>query len=306
MIDLLEVTKEFGDVRAVDGLSIKLEKGRIFGLLGPNGAGKSTTIRMILNIIAPDSGEVRFLGRRLQREDRERIGYLPEERGLYPKMKCAEALEYFASLKGRGKSEELSRDIREWLSRFGLEEYAGRKIEDLSKGMAQKLQFIISLIHKPDLIILDEPFSGLDPISQNLMLEILSEMKREGRTVLFSTHIMDHAEKICDDICILNKGNQLVNGELSSIKRELGNNTLYVEADGEFPPAGELPGVQSVISFPKSRELTLEPGADSNAILAKLMKTLNIRRFEQKSPSLHAIYSDLLGEKKGEEHENHA
>ncbi len=297
MIHLKDVTKDFGEVRAVDGISLELDPGSIFGLLGPNGAGKSTTIRMILNIIAPDEGTVRFEGRELSDEDRRRIGYLPEERGLYPKMKCAETLVYFARLKGRSRDESLKQDIARWLERFDLGDYAERKIEDLSKGMAQKLQFIIALIHDPDLLILDEPFSGLDPISQNLMLEILGEQKNRGKTVLFSTHIMDHAEKICDRICIIDKGRQKVSGSLANIRRELGNNTLYIEGEGAFPDLADLPGVKSVLSFPRSRELTLHPDADTDAILSALLGKVKVQRFEQRSPSLHAIYSELLGEK---------
>jgi ABC-2 type transport system ATP-binding protein len=300
VIELRSVTKDFGELRAVDDLNLKLSGGSIFGLLGPNGAGKSTTIRMILNIIAPDSGEILFEGRALKDEDRRRIGYLPEERGLYPKMKCAETLEYFARLKGRPKDRSLAADISRWLERFDLGDCAGRRIEDLSKGMAQKIQFIIALIHDPDLLILDEPFSGLDPISQNLMLEVLGELQQRGRTVLFSTHIMDHAEKICDSICIINKGRTLASGALDDIRRDLGDNTVYIEGEGAFPDFSRMAGVKSVVSYPRSRELTLETGAESDAIFESLLGCVKVRAFERRSPSLHAVYSSLLGEAKDE------
>lgn len=295
MIELKNVVKVFGETRAVDDLSIGLDRGKIFGLLGPNGAGKTTTIRIILNILAPDSGSVSFLGRPLKDADRERIGYLPEERGLYSKMKCAETLEYFAELRGRPRGPALREEIMKWMGRFGLEEYANRKIQDLSKGMAQKLQFLTTLLHDPDLLILDEPFSGLDPISQNLLLEILQEMKQKGKTILFSTHIMDHAEKICDSISIIDSGRQLIGGALSEIKRERGANSLYLESDSEFPDLSAYPGVKSVLSYPRAREISLERDADSQVILTRLMSEIPLQRFEQKSPSLHAIYSELMG-----------
>lgn len=295
MLELQELKKDFEGVRAVDSLSLSLKRGGIFGLLGPNGAGKSTTIRMILQIIMADSGKILFDGRPITSADRERIGYLPEERGLYPKMKCGETLEYFARLKSVEPGEDLNRRIDYWLERFQLSEYKNRKVDDLSKGMGQKLQFIVTLLHNPDLLILDEPFSGLDPLSQNLILEILSDLKRDGKTILFSTHIMDHAEKICDEITIINRGTQILSGRLSDIKSSRGNNTLYLESEQDFPRLEDIPGVQSVLSFPRGREVMLEQGNDGQQLLKTLLDQMALQRFEFKAPSLHAIYSELLG-----------
>ena len=281
----------------VDNLSLNLQQGRIFGLLGPNGAGKSTAIRMILQIIRADKGSIEFIGRDLEEEDREYFGYLPEERGLYPRMNCAEILTYFANLKGVRGGAELEKNIDYWLERFGLTDYKHKKVEELSKGMGQKLQFIITLLHEPDIFILDEPFSGLDPLTQNLILEILIQLKEEGKTILFSTHIMDHAEKICDEICIIHKGKTLIGGKLSEIKQGRGN-TLLIESDDHFPDLKQYPLVESVVAYPRGREIVLSSQSDGQELLRELVTKMRIQRFEFKAPSLHAIYSELLGKQK--------
>ncbi len=221
MIELQQVTKHYGSVAAVDGLSFRGEKGKITGIIGPNGAGKTTTIRMIMNIIAPDSGSILFDGRPLADEDMEQIGYLPEERGLYRKEKVHDLLLYLGRLKGKD-TETLNKAIDYWLEQFDLLEWKERKVEELSKGMAQKVQFISSVIHDPAIVFLDEPFSGLDPVSTDRMREVIMNLSRNGKTILFSTHIMEQAEKICDTILLMNRGKALLYGPVQEVRKQAG------------------------------------------------------------------------------------
>ncbi len=301
MLNVEMVSKTFTTVRAVDGISFSAKPGEIMGLIGPNGAGKSTTIRMIMNIIAPDSGSIRFNGVPLSEPLKNHIGYLPEERGLYKKVKVSEMLRYLGALKGMDKH-AAKRAAETWLERFELSDWRDRKIEELSKGMAQKLQFIGTIIHDPDLVLFDEPFSGLDPVFQDLLLESILEMKERGKTILFSTHIMEHAEKICDRILLIQKGKEIASGSVAELKTRYGDNTVQIEYDGDASFLSELPFVESVDKRPRYVEIRLKPEASADSLLELIAGRLRIRRFELMSPSLHSIFIRLVGNK-GENHE---
>jgi ABC-2 type transport system ATP-binding protein len=287
-------------VQAVAGLSFEARPGEIFGLIGPNGAGKSTTIRMIMNIIAPDSGTIRFDGSPLSEADKDRIGYLPEERGLYRKAKLGEVLEYLAAIKG-AKPALYRPSIDAWLERFGLSEWKNRKVQELSKGMAQKAQFIAAVAHNPSVVFFDEPFSGLDPLAQDELLAVMVELKQKGATVLFSTHIMEHAEKICERILLMDKGKEVVYGSMADIKAQYGRNAVQLEFDGDASFVAGLDFVESVVSYPRWIEVELKEDADPDALFRALAGRLRVRRFETVAPSLHKIFVRLVG---GEEEQN--
>ncbi len=287
-------------MQAVAGLSFEARPGEIFGLIGPNGAGKSTTIRMIMNIIAPDSGTIRFDGSPLSEADKDRIGYLPEERGLYRKAKLGEVLEYLAAIKG-AKPALYRPSIDAWLERFGLSEWKNRKVQELSKGMAQKAQFIAAVAHNPSVVFFDEPFSGLDPLAQDELLAVMVELKQKGATVLFSTHIMEHAEKICERILLMDKGKEVVYGSMADIKAQYGRNAVQLEFDGDASFVAGLDFVASVVSYPRWIEVELKEDADPDALFRALAGRLRVRRFETVAPSLHKIFVRLVG---GEEERN--
>lgn len=296
MIELKHVSKQFGSLQAVEDLSFSTKKGEIFGLLGPNGAGKTTTIRMIMNIIAPDEGTIFFNNAVIADSIKETIGYLPEERGLYKKVKVNDVLLYFGRLKGK-KDDELKKAIDMWLTNFSLQEWKYKKVEELSKGMAQKIQFIISVIHEPQILFLDEPFSGLDPISTDFMRETIVNLANSGTTILFSTHIMEQAEKICDRILIMNKGKSVLYGPVDEIKKKLGHTSVIVEFSGDASFIDSLDEVEHIIRYPKYVELTLKENSSTNKLLSKLTSHLTIRKFEIVSPSLHSIFvSQIKGE----------
>lgn len=297
MIELQSVSKSFGQVRAVDRISFTTREGEIFGLLGPNGAGKSTTIKMIMNILAPDSGSILFNGSPLREADKDRIGYLPEERGLYRKVKINEMLLYLASLKNADRSAAEKR-LDKWLARFDLAEWKTRTPEALSKGMAQKVQFIASVLHDPEFLFLDEPFSGLDPVSTDVLREAVLELGKKGTTILFSTHNMEVAEKICSRLIIIDHGREVISGSLADIKSRYGHNTVVVEFDGTID-FGSLAGmVRNVSRFPRWVEVELLEGASPQTLLQSLLGQVTVRRFEVVSPSLHRIFVELVG--KGE------
>ncbi len=226
-IVLENVTKAYDSVIAVNAVSLKVRAGAILGLLGPNGAGKTTTIRMIMNILVPDSGSIRVLDEPVSDSTRDKIGYLPEERGLYPRMKVLEIIVFLAALHGLTQAEAASR-AKEWLDRLGLSEWSDKKLVDLSKGMQQKVQFITSVIHRPPLMILDEPFSGLDPVNAATIQEIMLDMRKQGSTIVLSTHRMEQVERLCDSICLIDKGRNVLDGDLRAIKQSYGKNTLQV------------------------------------------------------------------------------
>ncbi len=288
-LELRDVRKAFGDFVAVDSVSMAVPPGTIFGLLGPNGAGKTTTIRMIMDIIAPDSGEVLLSGRPRSAKDLERIGYLPEERGLYRKMTVLEQLAFLGELHGLTRSDATAR-AETWLERLDLADRAKAKVEELSKGMQQKVQLAGTVLHDPEVVILDEPFSGLDPINQGLFKDVLARFKTAGRTILFSTHVMEQAEKLCDHICLISKGRAILEGELAEIKRRLGGNSYRAVARGELDRAGEVPGVEAAVVGDGEMKLLLAAGADSAQVLRELTSFLEVREFRSEEPDLSEIF----------------
>ncbi len=294
MIELRDVKKSFGEVHAVDGISFSTTEGEIFGLLGPNGAGKSTTIKMIMNILAPDSGSVLFNGKQIGEPDKDRIGYLPEERGLYKKVKINEMLLYLASLKNADKASAQKR-IDQWLERFDLKEWKMRKAEDLSKGMAQKAQFIAAVAHDPEFLFLDEPFSGLDPVSTDVLREAVLELGKKGKTILFSTHNMEVAEKLCSRILVMDHGREVIAGTLAEVKGRFGKNHVVVEFDGnlDLPAPSRL--AAKVTRFPRWVEIEMADGANPQDLLKVIAAQVSVRRWELVSPSLHSIFVEKLG-----------
>ncbi len=291
-LTLENIRKEYDKKVAVDNLSLDVPDGVLYGIIGPNGAGKTTTIRMIMNITIPDSGRILYDGHPVDKDFTRRVGYLPEERGLYKKMTIEDILVYMAALKGKKKS-EVAPDIDRWLERVQLADYKERKVQELSKGMAQKLQFVSTILHQPDIIILDELFSGLDPLNIELIKDILLELKRDGRTILFSTHVMEQAEKLCDHICMISNGKNVVDGPLSQVKKRFGLNTLQIDIDGDGAFVREIPGVKKITDFNNYLEAELEDAADPQAILRQVIDRVNVRRFEQVEPSLYDIFIRL-------------
>ena len=290
MLDLQGITKTYGDFTALEDVSLTVPAGKVFGLLGPNGAGKTSLIRIITRITGPDAGQVLFEGRPMRQEDVLQLGYLPEERGLYKRMKVLDHLVFFGSLKGLSRGEARRRG-QAWLDRLGLADRAQGKVEDLSKGMQQKIQFAGTLLHEPELILLDEPFSGLDPINAEALKDIMLELKRAGRTVIFSTHMMDQAEKLCDEIALINKGQLVLSGALSALRASFGRSNLRVRFVGD---AGVLRGDARVVSFqetePGLAELRLADGHAPGEVLREWSARLDIDHFEVIVPSLHNIF----------------
>lgn len=289
-VKLEQVTKRFGDFAAVSNLSLSAHAGRIYGLIGPNGAGKTTTIRMIVNITAPDSGSVALFGKPINPDVQDRIGYLPEERGLYKKMKIGDQIRFFAELKNVSKN-EIDRRIDLWLERVQLSGWKNKKATELSKGMQQKAQFITAVLHEPDLLILDEPFSGLDPINVDLLKEIILDLKRTGKTIIFSTHQMEVAEKICDDICLLNRSRKVFEGSLRDVKRGFDRNAVALRISGGDRVLSDRSLVTALERHSDEIEALLAPGADVQVLLQELIKAgAKIEKFEMVEPSLHEIF----------------
>jgi ABC-2 type transport system ATP-binding protein len=294
MLELRSVSKRFGTTQALSDVSIAARDGEIFGLLGPNGAGKTTAIRLLLKLYLPDAGSVIFDGRQLTPEIRERIGYLPEERGLYPKEKLRDVILYLASLKG--SSRPAARELTDrWLERFGLLDKSDARVESLSKGMHHKAQFIAAVAHDPDIVILDEPFAGLDPVGVELLREAILELKEAGKTILFSTHVMDQAERLCNRVAIIDRGRLVVSGPLSEIKARHGARAVQVEFDGDGEFITNLPQVAEIIRYPRYVEVTLHSPASAHDLLRALLPRLEITRFEVLSPSLHRIFLEKVG-----------
>jgi ABC-2 type transport system ATP-binding protein len=297
MIEIVNVKKNYGKIEAVKELSFTAGQGEIFGLLGPNGAGKSTTIRMIMNIINPDAGDILLDGRAIGENDKDRIGYMPEERGLYKKVPVDELLIFLAELKGFPAA-RAAEAMDPLLKRFDLLDWKKAMTDSLSKGMSQKVQFISTILHDPEIIILDEPFSGLDPVSADQMCGMIAELRDRGKTIIFSTHIMDNAEKICSRICILKNGSVKTAGTLSEVKGRHGRNTVVIDFEGSAAFIRELPFVNDMIEWPGSCEVTLEDEPEASAkLLNEAASRLKVSRFEVQRPSLHKIFIDLAGEK---------
>jgi len=295
---LKDITKRFGSFTAVDSLSMAIPKGSIYGFLGPNGAGKTTTIRMVMSIFYPDEGSIEVLGHPNAEKVKDRLGYLPEEKGLYKKMKTGEIIAYFGKLKGMDKHTAHERAVS-LLKRYGLGDWIDKKCEAMSKGMGQKVQLLGTIIHEPELVILDEPFSGLDPVNMELMRDTILEMKREGRTVIFSTHVMAQAEQICDYIVLFNKGKKILDGTLKQIKGkgEFGIQLDY-EGDGSFLKT--LPGIHRVNDQGNTAEIFVDDGVEPQDILRAALDRVTVRRFDVREPSLHEIFVRSVGGKTDE------
>jgi ABC-2 type transport system ATP-binding protein len=291
---LEQVCKSFGKVRAVDGLTARIPTGSIYGLLGPNGAGKTTTIRLIMNIIRPDSGRIGIFGGRAGQWVRDRIGYMPEERGLYRKMTASKVLAYFGALKGL-RGGELANSVSYWLGRVGLEQWAGKRTEALSRGMHQKLQFAVTVVNRPELVIFDEPFSGLDPLNLDLLKSIIVEMRDEGKTVIFSTHVMHEAERLCDFILLINKGQPVLDGRVDEIRRRYQSHEASVELEGDTNFVEGLPMVTAVAHQGQRLQISLADNGDPQELLKALVGRVRIQAFEVKVPSLHEIFVKLVG-----------
>jgi ABC-2 type transport system ATP-binding protein len=290
-ITLERVTKSYDSVVAVSGINLHVRQGAILGLLGPNGAGKTTTIRMIMNILVPDEGSIHVLGQPVSDNTRNLIGYLPEERGLYPRMKVLDIIVFLAALHGLTES-EANRRAKEWLEKLGLAEWSEKKLIDLSKGMQQKVQFITAVIHNPPLVILDEPFSGLDPVNAATVEEIMIDMRANGSTIVLSTHRMEQVERMCDSICLIDKGHNVLDGELRAIKQSYGKNTLHIQFTGTDAFL-KNPGIISLTRLGNGVEAKLKPGADPQEILkAAVQENVSIIRFELLEPSLNEIFID--------------
>jgi ABC-2 type transport system ATP-binding protein len=289
-VRLDRVSKSFGEFTAVNELSLTVRAGRIFGLLGPNGAGKTTTIRMIVNITAPDAGSIQLFGRQVDAQLQDRIGYLPEERGLYKRMKVSDQLRFFAKLKNLS-GREVDTRIDDWLRRLKIPEWKDRKAQELSKGMQQKIQFIASILHEPDLLILDEPFSGLDPVNLELLKDVVLDLKRSGKTIIFSTHQMEIAERICDDICLLNRSQKVFEGSLREIKSSFGRNSVALRFEGGDGVLNDASLVSKVDHHADQTEALLAPGADAQLLLKRLIDAgATVGKFEMIEPSLNDIF----------------
>jgi ABC-2 type transport system ATP-binding protein len=293
---LRNVTKRFGDFTAVSDLSLAVEPGRIFGLLGPNGAGKTTTIRMIVNIFAPDSGAVELFGTAITPATQDRMGYLPEERGLYKKMKVGDQLRFFAELKNVSGREADGR-IDRWLKRLKLSEWKGKKSSELSKGMQQKVQFITTVLHEPDLLILDEPFSGLDPVNVDLLKEIVLELKAAGKTIIFSTHQMEVAERICDDICLINRSRKILEGSIREVKRGFARNSVSLRLSGGEAVLADRSLVSKLDRHSDGVEALLADQVNGQELLRELLSSgATVEKFEMVEPSLHDIFIEKVTE----------
>jgi len=292
-VSLRGISKVFGTQRAVDALTMDVPAGSIFGLLGPNGSGKTTTIRMILKILLPDEGTVQVFGRELDEASKDQIGYLPEERGLYKGMRVEDHLAFFGALHGLAPL-EARRRARAWLERLEAGEWATRKIQELSKGMQQKVQFIGTILHDPILVILDEPFAGLDPVNTRLLKDVMLELRERGSTVIFSTHQMEQVEKSCDRICLIHKGHAVVQGPLAEIRQEHGGNTVHLEYSGELPRHAIENLLESIDDHGHYAELRLRRPEDTNLLLRYLVDAVEVRRFELSEASLDDIFIRLV------------
>lgn len=291
-VEVSSISKRFGSVWAVQEVSFEVQQGEIFGLLGPNGAGKTTTIRMMLDIFRPDAGEIRVLGGKLDAARKQRIGYMPEERGLYQDLRVEQTLVYLAALKGL-EEKEARRRLEGWLKRLDLYEHRNKKVQELSKGMQQKAQLIATLVHEPDLLVIDEPFSGLDPVNTRLVKEIMEEQRQAGKTIIMCTHQMHQVEALCSRIALINQGRVMLYGGLADIRRQYGSNQVFLRGEGNF---SGLRGVQAERQNGDWR-LTLPPGVSPQTLFRSLaqQQDLCIERFEVAQPSLDDIFVSLVG-----------
>lgn len=302
LIKCIDVCKSFGEKTALDHVSVDIQKGKIFGLLGPNGAGKTTLIRIINRITIPGSGQVLFNGNPITQDDVEKIGYLPEERGLYRKMKVGEQAMYFARLKGMSTA-QASSELKKWFVRFGIQGWWNKKVEELSKGMAQKVQFITTVVHRPSLLILDEPFSGFDPVNAQIIREEILRLRDEGATIILSTHNMESVEELCDDIALINKSHVVLSGKVDDIRHRYGNSNVELIYSGRTPLESAR-GVYTILSDEAQGDrhvcvLSLENGADSNTALKSVLEqNVTVNSFKELIPRMNDIFIKLVTEEK--------
>jgi len=299
-IRLSGVTKAFAGHVAVKDLSLDVPRGSVFGLLGPNGAGKTTTLRMVMNVQGPDSGSIEILDRAADDAARDRVGYMPEERGLYPRMVVEEQLLFMAEIKGTRRA-DAARRLPSWLERMGLAGWGKRKLNELSKGMQQKAQFIATVLHDPEILILDEPMSGLDPVGTDLMRDLLREMSRAGKTIVLSSHQMETVERLCDSIALIDRGVKLLDGAVLDVKRRYGKNAIVLAYDGDGAFLSALPGVAKVTDSGRHVEIRMGDGADPQELLREAAARLRVSRFEIVEPSLHEIFVDQVTANRTEE-----
>jgi ABC-2 type transport system ATP-binding protein len=295
-VELIEVRKSYGGFRAVDSISFSIPPAHIFGLLGPNGAGKTSTIRMMIGITSPDSGVVRLFGEPLRRRALRRVGYLPEERGLYRRMTVGANLVFLGQLAGLSVATARER-IDTWTKRLEIADWVDRRVEELSKGMQQKIQFIAALLHDPDLIVMDEPFAGLDPVNTMQLKDVLVGLRALGKSILFSTHRMDQVEKLCDSICLMNRSKAVLQGSLSEVKNGNGRRFVQIDYEGDGKCLAGHPLVDSLNDYGNHAELRLKPGADSQELLQSAILQLRVIRFQVMDPSLEQIFIERVSRK---------
>ena len=287
------VTKAFEGHLAVSGLTLSIPAGSVFGLLGPNGAGKTTTLRMVMNVLAPDAGTIRLLGRPADQAARDRVGYLPEERGLYPRMMVEEQLLFLAAAKGVPRG-DAARRVGPWLERLGLGDWRKRRVNELSKGMQQKVQLVATLLHQPEVLILDEPLSGLDPVGADVVRDVLLEQRREGRTLVLSSHEMETVERLCDAIALINRGKKVLDGPVREVKSRYGRSAIVLAYEGDGAFLAGLPGVAQLRDFGQYVELRVGPDGDPQEILRAAAARLRLSRFEIVEPSLRDIFVEQV------------
>ncbi|HEY0678222.1 MAG TPA: ATP-binding cassette domain-containing protein [Chitinophagaceae bacterium] len=294
ILEVRNLKKYYATQKAVDDISFELKKGSIFGLLGPNGAGKTTLLRMVTGIFFPDEGQILFEGKKFDpSNDVMRIGYMPEERGLYKKMKIGEQAVYLAQLKGLGKSEAMEK-VKAWFIRFGMESWWNKKVEDLSKGMSQKLQFVTTVLHEPKLVILDEPFSGLDPVNANLIKDEIYELSRKGCSIIFSTHRMEQVEEICDHIILVNKGQKILDGDVANVKQQFKENLFRIAFD-EIPEKAISPAFELIGKQKNALVVKINEGYGPNDVLQHFMQqNITVQAFNEMLPSLNDIFIKLV------------
>ncbi|MBY9079948.1 ABC transporter ATP-binding protein [Paenibacillus sp. HN-1] len=289
------VVKQYGDKTAVNGISLGVEQGEIYGLLGANGAGKTTTMRMVLGLIYPDGGSIRYNGKPFSSELQSIMGYLPEERGLYPKVKVSEQIVYLARLRGMSAA-DADQSLRYWLDRFEVPEYYNKKIEELSKGNQQKMGFIAAVVHKPQILILDEAFSGLDPVNVELLKDTVKELRDQGTSILFSTHRMEHVEELCRHITILDRSNTVVQGDIRDIKKGYPREEVFLRTSGEVADLGGIPGVTAVERKESGYTVRIADVSAAQLVLRKALEQGEVEHFEIKEPTLNQIFIKAVGE----------
>ncbi len=305
MTNILEthhIVKQYAEHRALDDVSLNVPQGSIFGLLGPNGAGKTSLIRIVNQITAPDAGEVILAGQRLRPDHIRRIGYLPEERGLYKKMKVGEQLLYLAQLKGLTEKQAMEK-LKIWFVKFDIKTWWDKQIDDLSKGMQQKVQFVATVMHDPDLIILDEPFSGFDPINANLIKDEILELRDRGKTIIFSTHRMESVEELCDHIALINRSHKVLDGTKAAIKQQFKTHTYHVEYQGaltDLPPAFTVLNTRTTDDGFTRTDIQIPPDAAANDLIRHLLDRVAVRSFGENIPSMNDIFIKAVGETNGE------